>query len=394
MKIRQIEAGERPTVSLPVQAYAFESSPAASEMAQRMRDFQRYTEENVTLVAEEDGVAVAAASAIPMRQNVRGRVYPMAGVASVASLPLARRRGHVRALMVELLGKMREEGCALSALYPFRPSFYERFGYVGLPKARTVTFSPAELAGLLKRELPGEVRWERFGSGYRRFCDFTIRLLAECHGFAVLPESRTVQWRDADDHWLATAWDGGEMLAAVRYRIGEFGGELQARDLLTRSPLGRALLLRFFAGHADQVGTVVVTVQPGEIPELWETDLATVTQAAVSFPRAAAPMARVLALEPLAGAPAGPGRVTVEVIDDPFIGGRYCLDGSSGTLEVSRGTRESEATLTAAGMSGLIYGVLDPDEVVIRGLGQVPAEAAARLRLLFPRRVPYLFANF
>jgi hypothetical protein len=45
-------------------------------------------------------------------------------------------------------------------------------------------------------------------------------------------------------------------------------------------------------------------------------------------------------------------------------------------------------------MSGLIYGVLDPDEVVIRGLGQVPAEAAARLRLLFPRRVPYLFAHF
>jgi len=50
--------------------------------------------------------------------------------------------------------------------------------------------------------------------------------------------------------------------------------------------------------------------------------------------------------------------------------------------------------LTAAGMSGLIYGVLDPDEVVLRGFGQVPAEAAARLRLLFPRRIPYLFAHF
>jgi predicted acetyltransferase len=394
MKIRQIEAAERPTVSLPVQAYAFESSPAAGEMAQRMRDFQRYTDENVTLVAEEDGVAVAAASAIPMRQNVRGRVYPMAGVASVASLPLGRRRGHVRALMTDLLGRMREEGCAVSALYPFRPSFYERFGYVGLPKARTVTFSPADLAGLLRRELPGEVRWERSGTGYRGYRDFTIRLLAECHGFAVLPEYRATQMRDADDRWLATAWDGGEMLAAVTYRIAGFGGELQAYDLLTRSPLGRALLLRFFAGHADQVGTVVATVQPEEIPELWETDLPTVTQAAVSFPRAAAPMARVLALEPLAGAPAGPGRVTVEVMDDPFIGGRYLIDGSSGALEVSRDTGEPEATLTAAGMSGLIYGVLDPDEVVVRGLGQVPAEAAARLRLLFPRRVPYLFAHF
>jgi predicted acetyltransferase len=394
MKIRQIEATERADVSLPVQAYGFQPSPAASELTQRLRDVQRYYKENVTLVAEEDGVAVAEASAIPMRQNVRGRVYPMAGVAGVASLPLARRHGHVRALMTELLGKMREQGCAVSALHPFRPSFYERFGYVGLPKARTVAFSPADLSCLLKRELPGDVRWERSGSGYRGYRDFTIRLLAECHGFAVLPEYRTVELRDADDRWLATAWDGGEMLAAVTYRIAGFGGELLAGDLLTRSPLGRALLLRFFAGHVDQVSKVVATVQPGEIPELWATDLATVTQSAVSFPRAAAPMARVLALDLLAGAPAGPARVTVEVIDDPFIGGRYLLDGSSGALEVTRGTREPEATLTAAGMSGLIYGVLDPDEVVIRGFGEVPAEAAARLRSLFPRRIPYLFASF
>ena len=64
----------------------------------------------------------------------------------VAAQPLARRHGHVRALLMELLVRMRDTGCALSALYPVRPSFYERFGYVGLPKARTVTFSPADLA--------------------------------------------------------------------------------------------------------------------------------------------------------------------------------------------------------------------------------------------------------
>ncbi len=47
-----------------------------------------------------------------------------------------------------------------------------------------------------------------------------------------------------------------------------------------------------------------------------------------------------------------------------------------------------------AGLSGLVYGVLDPDEVVIRGYGRVPSEAAARLRALFPRRTPYLCAKF
>jgi predicted N-acetyltransferase YhbS len=81
MEIRQIEAAERQAVSMPVQAYAFQPSPAPAELVRRLEDVQRYYEGNVTLVAEDDGVAVAEVSAIPMQQNLRGVVYPMAGVA-------------------------------------------------------------------------------------------------------------------------------------------------------------------------------------------------------------------------------------------------------------------------------------------------------------------------
>jgi predicted acetyltransferase len=394
MEIREIESAERHAVSVPVQAYAFQPSPTTDELVQRLKEVQRYYTGNVTLVAEEDGMAVAEGSAIPMQQNVRGGVYPMAGIAGVATQPLARRRGHVRALLMELLGRMRDTGCALSALYPFRPSFYERFGYVGLPKARTVTFAPADLAGLMRKELPGEVSWERSGSGYHRYRDFTSRLLTECHGFALLPEYRTVQLRDADDRWLAAAWADGEMLAAATYRISQHGGDLIADDLLVRSPLGRALLLQFFARHVDQVSRVVAAVPAWEIPELWATDLAAVTQAAISFPVAPAPMARVLSLEALAGTLTGPGRVTVEVVNDPFISGRYLLDGTSGALEVTKGTKGPEVTLTAAGLSGLIYGVTNPDDVIVRGFGDVPRSATPELEALFPRRIPYLFASF
>jgi hypothetical protein len=154
------------------------------------------------------------------------------------------------------------------------------------------------------------------------------------------------------------------------------------------------LLLQFFARHVDQVSRVVATVPAWEIPELWATDLAAATQAAISFPVAAAPMARVLSVEPLAGNPAGPGQVTVEVIGDPFVSGRYFLDGTSGVLEVTKGAKEPEVTLTAAGLSGLIYGVIDPDDLVVRGFGDVPCSARPGLRALFPRRIPYLFASF
>jgi predicted acetyltransferase len=394
MKIRRISAGERAPVSVPIQVYGFHSSPASEGTLKRLGDSQRYYEEHVTLVAEQDGAAVADVSAVPMRQNVRGAVYQMAGVAGLATLPQARRRGYGGALMVELLGLMRDSGHAVSSLYPFRPSFYERFGYVGLPQARTVTFAPAGLAGLQRASLPGSVRWGSMADGYDAYRDLTGRLLTGCHGFAVLPDLRMAVRRDAGDRWLATAWVNGAVAGAVTYRITGYGGELIADDLLAGSPLGRALLLRFLAGHADQVARITATIAPGEMPELWATDLAAVTQATTSFPVSAAPMARVLSVEGLAGMPTGAGQVSVEVVDDLFIAGRYSLDGTAGTLAVRRTTGELDATLTAAGLSGLVYGVLDPDEVVIRGFGRVPGEAAARLRALFPRRVPYLCAKF
>ena len=48
----------------------------------------------------------------------------------------------------------------------------------------------------------------------------------------------------------------------------------------------------------------------------------------------------------------------------------------------------------AAGFSALLYGVLDPLELFTRGLGQVGPEAIPALTTMFPRRLPYLFADF
>jgi hypothetical protein len=104
-------------------------------------------------------------------------------------------------------------------------------------------------------------------------------------------------------------------------------------------------------------------------------------------------MARVLDLEALNGMPVGAGAVTVEVVDDPLIQGIYRLEGDGGQLNVAKGTDPS-ATLTIGGLSGLIYGVLDPVDVVVRGLGEVGAAAIAPLRTLFPRAKPYIFADF
>jgi predicted N-acetyltransferase YhbS len=394
VKIRRITNDERLTTALPLQVYAFDRSPQSADELAKFREYLPYSEGNVTLIADEDGEAEAVATAIPMRQNLRGSIHPMAGIAGVATNPLARRRGHIRALMTDLLGQMRDSGHVLSALYPFRPSFYERFGYVSLPTARTVSFAPADMGGLLRADLPGEVAWQRIRDGYDAYHGLFQRLLADRHGFATFPDSRAVRDRDQDERWLVTARMDGEVVGAVAYRITQHAGEIAADHLLSTGPLGRALLLRFFARHVDQAGKVTTTVAPDEQPELWWTDLGTVTEARAAFP-SHAPMARVLSLGALAGTAVGPGRVAVEIPDDPFLAGRYLLDGATGALEVSRpGSGVPTATLTAAGLSALVYGVLDPVEVAIRGLGAVPDDAATQLRTMWTRQIPYLAVGF
>ncbi|MDG4822844.1 GNAT family N-acetyltransferase [Asanoa sp. WMMD1127] len=393
MRIRRVSGDERLTTSFPLQSYAFDKSPTEQAVSAHYREFLPYHSGNHTLVAEEDGVTLAAASAIPMQQNVRGMVLPMAGVAGVATHPLARRRGFVRALLNQLLEEMRDEGNPVSALYPFRPSFYARFGYVSLPQHRSATFSPDGLGDLLRADLPGELRWRRIADGYADLRALTLRLLDERHGFAVFPDFRAVSLRD-DRKWVVTAHVDGEVAGALSYRIDDHLGELSADTLLHTGPRGRALLLQFLARHADQVDRVKLGLLPGETPELWADDIRVATTADTRSAGSNAPMARVLSLDGLEGIAAGPVAITVDVVDDALLGGRYHLDGTSGTLAVDRSDAPAAVSLTAAGLSALVYGVLDPAEITLRGLGTVPVEAAEALRVLFPPRPPYVFAEF
>jgi predicted N-acetyltransferase YhbS len=395
MRIRRITAEERAALSLPVQTYAFGPSPIAELGPATQAATHQYAEGHVLLVAEQDGAAQACVAGVLMRQNLRGGTYPMAGVADLATAPLARRRGFGRALLDELLGQLRDGGQVVSTVYPFRPSYYERFGFVGLPRTRSVSFAPGAFVGLLHADLGGEVDCVRIGSGYDAYRRLTLRMLEARHGFSVLPAARARRIRDLDEHWLVSVRVDGRIAGALTYRITGHGGELAGDDLLATGPLARALLLQFVARHVDQVATVTLTVAPDEYPELWATDLEAVTTARLSFPASPAPMARVLSLAGLDGLACGPGLASVEIVGDRFLAGTYMLDGRPGALVVQRDPGvEPAATLTVAGLSALVYGVLGPAEIAVRGYGSISAEGARQLATLFPPSVPYLFASF
>jgi predicted acetyltransferase len=103
-------------------------------MKERLLDDCR-AEDGDYLLAEEEGEAVGTATSLRFKMWVRGAELACQGVAWVGAIKTMRRLGGEKSsgvasmMMREMLRKARERGEVVSALIPFRASFYEHFGY-------------------------------------------------------------------------------------------------------------------------------------------------------------------------------------------------------------------------------------------------------------------------
>jgi predicted acetyltransferase len=391
--IRLVGGDELLTTTFPLTAYAFQASPRRPDL-DRWRDTATITTSR-THVLESGGENLATTSVWDMAQNVRGAVLPMGGVAGVATHPAARRQGCARRLLTHVLGDMRDRGQAVSALYPFRPSFYQRFGYVGIPQQRRVRLDPRDLAPLLRAEVPGTVRRLPMSEAAAEVRAFLERTLPGAHGMALRAAGPDHARLGNLEEWvaLATAPDG-EVTGILVYEIKEYGGELHARWFLHRDASARTQLLGWVARHADQVATASLPLRPDEQPDTWLTDADLTVDARMAPLASPAPMVRILSVPALAGLPVGSTTATVTVqVTDELIGGTYTFASHAGTLEITDGgTADTE--LTGHGLAALVYGILDPTDLPWRGFGTTSVTATAKLRALFPRTTPYLFEAF
>src|SRR5439155_1335951 len=87
------------------------------------------------LLAEQDGYPVGTATSLSMSMWIRGGRVPCQGVGWVGTIKTHRRGsrgaggGVASQVMHEVLHRAREREQVVSALGPFRGSFYEHFGY-------------------------------------------------------------------------------------------------------------------------------------------------------------------------------------------------------------------------------------------------------------------------
>lgn len=375
-------------------AYAFSDTPAKPATEEQTALRRRLRQDDKTFVSYVDDQPVAKVAVLPMTMNVRGVVMPMGGISGVASMPAGRRSGHVRELMNHSITVMREDEQPVSALYPFRESFYERFGYTGWPAARWVEVDPANLGAILRVPKAGTVRQRELTEAFDDWTAFVDERQASIHGFSNYGPARRQEWREPGQYWATTVHEGDRMTGAMIYKITDNLSLMLVTSMLWSTLDAQYQLIDFVARHVDHIRKARICVPPGDQPELWLTDAKMIVLSDV--PESwNGPMARIVSLDGISGIEVGTGEIAVQVTDPqaPWNEGVWTLRGANGTLEVVRGgTPQVELTIQA--LSALVFTGIDPALLRFRGWGDPDDAATEALRALFPAIEPFIFEMF
>jgi predicted acetyltransferase len=390
--VRRMSSEEILGAMFPLTSYAFRPSPPFSG-EEEWRETVRQREGVTYFALFEGDAAVATVASTAMVQQVRGALFQAGGVWGVATHPAARRKGYCRRLMADLLAAEREAGRALSCLYPFRESFYERLGYVTFPVPRVAKFKPASLAPLLEQDLGGEIELLLIGDGYDIYRDYVLRLQQRVHGVGIFVHGYRAQAQKENRFWLALARVEGQLVGLLLYQLkGEEVTQLTMRASRFYYDTGQAkyLLLQWIARHVDQASEVELWLPPTEQPETWLADIQVSTESQVR-----APMARVVDVTRLGGMHTGPGRFSARISDPlcPWNEGPWQFETVDGRLQVGPAVH-ADCDLTIHALSALVYGTHDPGDLLFRGWGNPPPDVQATMRGVFPPLVPYLHEYF
>ncbi len=389
--IRQIQGEEMYNTLFTLNSYSLAASPPI-----RNRDEwdtivrQRQGMNCHTLFEDENPVSIAVST--PMKQNVRGKLFPACGVWGVSTFPTARRKGYCRQVIASLLSSDHDSGKTFSNLYPFRESFYERLGYVAFQLTKIAKFSPLSLSPLLKKDIGGEIKLQFIGEANDIYREYLTRMREKRHGMAFF-DYADMGRVNQNLFWTAQAEVDGKIEGLMLYRIlGEEVGKynFEAIRFYYTTSRARNLLLGWIARHIDQADRVELWLPEDEYPECWLADIQVKVESAV---RPA--MSRVLDVEKIGGMQVGEGSFSAKIIDPvcPWNEGVWHFESVGGSLGVSR-SRDTDLELTIQGLSALVSGVPDPQDFSLRGWGNPDPPQITSLRAMFPPMRPFMHEIF
>ncbi|AKU08371.1 GNAT family N-acetyltransferase [Haloferax gibbonsii] len=333
--------------------------------------------------------------------RVRGEWHPLPGISAVASPPEARRRGHVGAMLDDLLAEFRDTGRYLSALWPFEYDFYRRFGWATANNYAKTTVPPDEL-GAVAADPAGEfVRLD--ADDWARVKD--VYATAATEDLAV---DRSEGWIR---HRLFRGWDGdpfvygwerdGDLRGYVVYDVsGDWESRtLSVNELVAVDAEARAQLFRFLRDHDSQVDEVVLSSER-ESTRLID---------GLTDPRAATveikpgPMVRIVDVPAALESVSFPGDAACDLVlavaddrcdwnDGSF---RVVVGDGEARVEPDGDDADPDATVEIGALSQLLVGARSVESLARTDrLSVAREEAADALASVFSARDPYLREGF
>jgi len=411
MEVRVIEratSNEALQLVFDIHENAFRDSPLTKDARASNIDHKRKEfGEAVTILMRVEGKKnpTSTSCIFTMKQNVRGKILLMGGLAGVATLPEARRKGNVKQIIGYFFNWMKENDHPVSGLYPFKESFYEKMGYVVLPSPKSYFFNPKALSPLLERKnIFGEViRKELNEENLDEYFSFVEEYQKVHHGF-VVPQGykrNRITWL-MERYWFAIAYDEkGKPVGMVVYLMYGLFKPMKVKNFLYFNSVGKFLLLRYFALHIDQVTEIQLQLAPGERIETWISDSNCKVEDALS-PSHTGGMTRVIVVEKLSGIKVGTKEekhftATIEDSMCSWNNGTFVFKAKDGLLEVSRASESEKSkafTLTIEGLTSIIYNGSKPGDLEFRGWGNPPLSDQVIMEEMFPDALPFLYEHF
>lgn len=390
--IRAISGEEMLEVLYQLNSYAFHPSPPLQDKEEWMESVD--DRKGITCYALYEGdVPVASVASTPMSQHVRSKLFKIAGIWGVSTLPEARRKGYSRRLLKRLLEAARQDGRTFSCLYPFRESFYEHLGYTTFPQPIKAKFQPNALSPLAKKDLGGTVKTVLICDGYDQYRQYLNKMQERIHGMVIIDHSEAAWAKKTNRWWLALAEAQGEVVGMMLYDLrGDHVTKFNLRVIrfAYENSLGKYLLLKWIALHIDQASQVEIRLAPFEHPGTWMDDMRPELE-----PVFFAPMGRVVDVSSVDGLRMGPGSFSVHLIDQlcPWNEGIWRLESNEGILHI-RPSQKADCDLSIQGLAALIYGTHDPGDFVVRSWGNPSPQTQQIMRDMFPPAIPYLNEMF
>jgi predicted acetyltransferase len=341
---------------------------------------------------------IAVCKLLDMQTSLRGDSHPMAGVSFVASPPETRRQGHVKELLADALVQCREDGAYLSALHPFKRTYYDRFGWATATRYLRHSMDP-ELLSFARDDRDGEFvqleteDWERMDDVYRTEVashELTLDRDEEWWTKRVLAGWRT-------DPYVYGFERDGDLAAYVVYSVEENGDgrTFKVHDWAAVDHDARLAVLRFCSDHDSQVEDVAFNTAPDDdlldvVPNAddVETDLEVSTMLRlVDVPEA---------LEALSYPEDVSGELTLDVADSmaPWNDEMFRVTVEDGAATVEPTAEPADAELDVGALSQLYAGYRGARELAT--VGELAADEATvdHLAELFPTTTTYLREGF